>query len=123
MKEVLITLETAKLAKEKGYDWECNYYSDSDNVTYNRLAAPNSRLKEGSYTFPTQSLLQQWFRERHNLHIVVRSGLNDKLQTLCFKGFDIINMDRYELLRTKHKNYNIYEEGLEEALQEALKLI
>ena len=83
MKDELITFETAKLAKEKGFDELCyafygetgiidNFYYDSvcsfDELLINNVILDRSIEHEKAYLAPTQSLLQRWLRVVHNMH-------------------------------------------------------
>ena len=66
MEEQLITFETAKLA----YDIKLNgYNSIFPGFNYNE----NGELKGYSdkYVAPTQSLLQRWLREKHNIDVLI----------------------------------------------------
>lgn len=108
MREQLITFETAKLAKEKGFN-EIIFESDGNcNIT-------------GVYKAPTQSLLQKWLRE------------NPKLILWCIPiGTDYEDFVVWDYKIRNHTNgrehtgklqLKTYEEALEKGLQEALKLI
>ena len=111
MKEQLISFETAKLAKEKGFEVKCSTY---------KIHLPYS--KENPCYIPTQSLLQKWLREEHNLHISVDNNNYEIKNMWCY---DIHKLP-YGLLRLwkrGEKTYSSYEEALEKGLQEALKLI
>lgn len=86
--EQFVTLETARLAKQAGFDWECWAYwlSDYANgeleqkapfenraVPYDYNNEPGARYRKGDMlSAPTQSVLQRWLRELHNLIIVVK---------------------------------------------------
>lgn len=94
MKEKLIEFETAKLAKEKGFDIEyfnfyvkpnCKMFGVDEKYRYYPIA--NSKKDkvytigkeatlnpENVLTAPTQSLLQRWLREVHNKHIVIQKN-------------------------------------------------
>ena len=93
MKEQLVLFETAKLAKEKGFDVTCyaKYetwrdelkkchvdcpenaiaeYEVADNDSYSRygnyiLEEYKNTYSKNYITAPTQSLLQKWLREIH----------------------------------------------------------
>lgn len=94
MTEELVTLETAKLLKEKGM------FTDIE--------------------FPTQSVAQKWMRETKNLHIEI-SYMYENYWTydiLTIPRHDLIGLSDRPIIR-----YNTYEEALESGLQEALKLI
>ena len=86
MKEQLISLETAKLAKEKGFNIEVKTYFDIKKFGdkpcefYGRLNANDynswdDKLKKninaGYISAPTQSLLQKWLRDREENIIIV----------------------------------------------------
>lgn len=135
MKEELISFETAKLAKEKGFNEECYHvYNIFDNgnildSAYDMtgyLLFSEEDLKyanDNGYNCiyaPTQSLLQKWLREVHKIHISVEMGL--------LYSVDVV----YEVIVKREANvevefindeYKTYEEALEVGLQEALNLI
>ena len=99
MEEQLISYETAKLAKEKGFDFI--YIIDNELTNHSLI---------------TQSLLQKWLREVHNIHITVTSISQESWQYHIQKPKDKLG-DNY------NEDYENYEEALEDGLQESLKLI
>jgi hypothetical protein len=102
MKDELVTIETAKLAKEKGFSSE-------------------SYLEPSNYCItPTQSLLQRWLREVHNIHVEIWFD-NTQLDGFPYL-YEIYNQQNQEGDINGHY-FDNYEEALEEGLQEALKLI
>ena len=128
MKEQLIEFKTAKLAKEKGFDWECAMWNDGEQSTQyagHRMDSTisNKTINEKlfykripfSCTIPTQSLLQKWLREIYNLHTMIE----------CDEGYyfchiiDIIE-DKTVLFLGRKDTFEI---SLEQGLYEALKLI
>lgn len=122
MEEQLITYETAKLAKEKGFKWEpMHVYDLSQNPPILNLYGEVT----GDYELyaPTQSSLRKWLREEHNLFVLVQVGLfvEDK-QTFYCNVFEFGNNLYKSKFRSKTSIYT-YEEALEVGLQEALKLI
>jgi len=102
MKEQLISFETAKLAKEKGFDVPCNSYiytpealkllnKNRENITGNKntfkkdhIFTQRNKYHKGrevdrnKYTttisVPTQSLLKRWVREKHFISVEVVMG-------------------------------------------------
>lgn len=118
MKKQLIQLETAKLAKEKGFQELC-FYSYNKNGTLEIPYGENG----STYSAPTQSLLQKWLRDVHNIDIAVGVGDSGALwgytifavdeQKSSYRGYPFVN----EII------YDTYEETLEAGLLEALKLI
>jgi hypothetical protein len=84
MKEQIISFETAKLAKEKGFNWECSYtWSEADKGVESafdltgEMYFSNEEIENALangftvYMAPTQSLLQKWLREEHDIHITI----------------------------------------------------
>lgn len=122
MEETKIIHETAKLAKDKGFNIgndnsEC--YDEDGNVT----RAGHLNYNQICYR-PTQVLVAKWLREEKYLDVEVR---------LCYGGgyyVSVFNTNSEHQLKNNIPSYvgNIenpisYEEALEEGLQEALKLI
>ena len=135
MKDTLISFETAKLAKEKGFNIECgNYYRVWYKEAQLHLGSMYSNdLKEDNppneyfYLAPTLSLAQKWLREVYNIHIVIsvdfyKDGINYLWQV--FK-YDVTKKYNCEGTGVYGDNgeYPIYEQCLEAAIQESLKLI
>lgn len=140
MNEQLISFETAKLAKEKGFDIPCQWAfgkNGEEPINFNEyhyefskdnlIHGDNFNFYKGVYrniSAPTQSLLQKWLFETHKLYVEVRlTHGHDKVH------FYPIIYD-CNVHRPKEKsmydlyNYNyIPEEAFEKGLQEALKLI
>ena len=123
MKEQRIEFETAKLAKEKGFTESGDYplWYNSDGTPAN-IWSDFWNIKKEDYPSSqvilrtTQSLLQKWLREVHNIAVYV--SIHDYYQEYHGKFyFKIYNFS------TVSPYYDNYEEALEIGLQEALKLI
>jgi len=138
MEDQLISFKVAKLAKEKGFDELCRtfYGYDSTEEEYNLIGlnSPsfiNSREslnKFNDIAAPTQSLLQRWFREVHNIHISINKVYEYQKTPAIFIGYCIyLSNDPYIELKINDKLlimlFPSYEKALEIALQEAPKLI
>lgn len=86
MSETIISFETAKLAKEKGFDWEVrsSFYKMTFEDTWRNNTDENSKLKNwniGEYiSRPTQSLLAKWLREVHNIDVSAMSVGNINME-------------------------------------------
>jgi len=121
MKEQLVSFETAKLAKEKGFDWEVfitHYGNNGVFVSQTMGTKVYHKNSDGDVycTAPTQSLLQKWLRDKHLI-------VEIKFDTVTF-GFRIFNPFKAKDNFTKYKYVMWeYEQALEEGLQEALKLV
>jgi hypothetical protein len=127
MKEQLITFETAKLAKEKGFDIPCKKRYLSDQYKVYSLAN-NRGLQIIGIQAPTQSLLQKWLRDKFKMD--VQPICTYKTFRFYHLGIIFINdknqidtiLIKDEGMQT-NKLFNSYEEALEEGLFETLKLI
>ena len=125
MEDTLITFETAKLAKEKGFPQEPNklkipYYNykgefkgDVKDWLRKYLRKEDTSNVE-SVSAPTQSLLAKWLREEHNIHLIAYKNINIDGYDWCYITTDGI---------TNINSYKTYEEAYEIGLQEALKYI
>ena len=125
--ETLITFKTAKLAKDRKFNVECfNYYQDSHRAGVKSINSPitNSLIDELHeedkyciifYAAPSQSVLQKWLREEHNIDVLINVTIDysNYISIIWFKGKKIKPSGRF---------IN-YENALEIGLQEALNLI
>lgn len=112
MTEELVTLETAKLLKEKGFQ-QGKYLINVSTLfhCYKYLSVP------------PQSVVQKWLRETKNLHICIynnASGYGYEISK-ADNGTHIIN----DLSDGPNDSglWDTYEEALEVGIQEALKLV
>lgn len=130
MKEQLISFETAKLAKEKGFDEVTDrffndfYPKGEENINGLRHSDGDN---SGFTSLPTQSLLQKWLREVHQVHVFIGWRPNKKVwdshaYKLTLGGPEYVrymNLSKFAKMPT----YKTYEEALEAGLQEALKIL
>lgn len=126
MEDKLVSYKTAKLAKEKGFNWKVFSYYKSEMSLFNIFPDYEQDIDNWNnitfyincYSAPTQSLLQKWLREKHSIHI--------NIGTIAFnRGINKMPNYGYCISSTKNHNKKItnYEEALEEGLYEALKFI
>lgn len=124
MTEELVTLETAKLLKEKGFNEYCkDIIKEDNNRIMQSVFRTNKNLPKLCYSRPTQSIAQKWLRDIQNIHICVYN-------CACGYGYEISKADNgthitssvYEGPNDGGK-WDVYEDALEAGLQEALKLI
>ena len=142
MEEQLISFETAKLAKEKGFNIGCkNKYVETlehalemgrgGDCTFPHI--PTRVLTNSSYEkwdivhcdAPTQSLLAKWLREVHKINIFISSKTIENKTIFIPHGRTIPDTIKNNLIVDiiQYCTNNTYEEALEIALFEALKLI
>ena len=136
MVEEKVTLETAKLAKKKKFNWTPKYLVDVfDEEDQNEVL-----LKIADYykninlciLRPTQSLLQKWLREVHGLHVQPQKTFhNDTYKIGKILVESRLTHPEYKDMYHHPSSYNgpvkgkfkTYEEAMERGLQEALKLV
>ena len=148
MEEQLVSSETAKLAKEKGFNEPTKgfvepYHHDVlefiDDICiyiysgYYPQKDYHKILDNGWFLAPTQSLLQKWIREKHDIHIELRLNMTDCTLNNYFVVLKKIGLKskteggtltwKSDVLKDYDSFMNSYEDALEIGLQEALKLI
>jgi hypothetical protein len=142
MEEQYITFETAKLAKEKGFNIrQSAYYDEHANLCEVYSCYCNDRdvnecscgawesYDEGEKAIqtPTQALLQKWLREVHKVDVQLlrnKPGY-DEYRVEIYKTNESSN---YQFISVKENGGYVlwrskYEEALEIGLLEGLKLI
>lgn len=129
MQEELIKFQTAKLAKERGFNENCDWIyflphpelakqeGEQENVW---IPIPNSSSLINGIKKPTQTLLSKWLREVHKIDVIVhRSFSMEYSYHYCIiKECDYENEIQQEVTPNRK-----YEEALEFGLLEGLKLI
>lgn len=131
----LISFKTAKLARDKGFDYPTQYYTWSDIKKPENMAHSgdygslhtqnkyeehydNGKVKYYTISLPSQSLLQKWLRQEHKIEIWLskggKSGNKYHAKDITKDGVLIIE---------NCKMFNTYQKALEQGLYEALKLI
>lgn len=120
MTEELVTLKTAKLLKEKGFNEYCKNVISDKGLMMETIFRTSKDLPKAFYSRPMQSIAQKWLRETKNLHIEISYMYGN------YWIYDILTIPNHDLVGLYNRpiiHYNTYEEALEAGLQEALKLI
>lgn len=130
--EQLISYETAKLAKAKGFD-ESGHYLISQwgemSVRQARASRNSSFNISGEvyYSRPTQSLLQKWLRDIHSINVAPwcnASGWAWELEKTNGTHISIMDINgQVEGTEPESGMFSSYEKALEEGLKQALNLI
>ena len=135
--EKLITFETANLAKQKGYNIPNKYYfEDLTDCVFSGENKEESWFEcnfdnPNIYSRPTQSELQEWLRTNQQIFIEVQTDCTTAPK-FCFSIDKFIgnplDLAEREWEWYHHKDFNWmlyrdYNEALEEALKESLKII
>lgn len=129
----IVTLETAKLAMEVGFKENVTHlYLDGENillmiatayttppyrVSTSDIETPPEELLEDGVPAPTQTALSRWLREKNDMYVSV--------DMMAFKRgwiVYIISMPR-KAVCFKAKDFDTYEEALEEGLKQACKIV
>ena len=132
MKEKLISFKTAKLAKEKGFDEGTNngYGKDNEELHWTEYIIFHNR-NNGMISASTQSLLQKWLRDEHDVYIQISEdfygdGINHLVQVLIYDANESKN-DYFSIKSSgqwgDNNEFKTYEDALEKGLQEALNRI
>lgn len=148
MEEQKVSFETAELARESGFNVKCIGCYNLDKMLYPRM--DDSNKHDDRISAPNQSLLQKWLREAYGIHIYPNNSpskkyksdnveypafriqlfnhrieWNDNIPTLIDDKNNCQGMYNYVIGKSFFNNhyFDSYEEALEIAIQEALKLI
>lgn len=118
MKDELITYETSKLASERLDGW--NEYAPDFYYDHDGRFGVGNPYPLGHYTVRTQTYLQRWLREKHDITVnAYRTwAMHSSYNYSVLQGNDVDN----EIIQACEPN-RTYEQALEAGLQEALKLI
>ena len=132
MEDQLISFETAKLAKEKGFGGKglttSNGYFRGNNLCNIPCNNKSDFCGKDEFSAPTQSLLQKWLRDLHgvDIHITRNKPSYREYRVEIYKVDNTPNYIHFQINTEKSngcKWFDDYEEALETALLEALKLI
>lgn len=118
MEEKLIDFNTAKLAKEKGFNVISKHWYDQTE-TLNPIEGIRGAMMYFNVGYaPTQSLLQKWLRKVHNIYVLADY---DYLKD-CFNYHIWWKTTKWND-QWWYINSKTYEEALEEGLLQGLNLI
>ena len=121
MIEQLISFETAKLAKEKGFEFK---------IVWEYILGFKNNHERDKY-LPTQSLLAKWLREKYDIEInitrmppeVIKSSFNKGNKRIKKYNMWVWSLNGNPRIENPSLFFDNYEEALEIGLQEALKCI
>ena len=121
--ESYVSFKTAKLLKEAGFNVPCkSQYSEGMGV-WNVEYTYDFNADDCGYSRPTQALAARWLREVHG--IVVDVTFCPPKQEKNWKFFigEIENMVWEGDYDSSNERYLTYEEAMEDAIRQALRLI
>lgn len=118
--EDFVSLEVAKLLKEKGYHESCNlYYYEESRIGDGELCVDWNNKFKFSFSCPTLYEAQKWLIEK-GLFIEIHYCNGD------YYMYDILTIPNHDLIGLSDRpyiKYKSYEEVLNAGILEALKLI
>ena len=118
--EDYVSFETAKLLKEKGFDWEClGTYSTGDKELSISSECPYSNdLNDDMFiATPTLQMAMKWLREVHNL--VIQIEFIDYLEHGEVWLYSVL--ERRTIKRLTGRDEDFTEHSYEQACEEAIK--
>jgi len=133
IKEDYVSFETAKLLKEKGFDWECEYFYDyyKENDEYIVCSIGGSCNREdypSEYSMPTLQMAMKWLREDKRILISIYCHI-DKGYWFCIQNFiespykfaTSESIHRKEEILGKIQYHDTYEDACEAAIKYCLE--
>ena len=123
IEEQYVSFETAKLAKEKGFDIPTRYGFSERGTLVRVDTSDNWNQDKGFYSRPTQSLLARWLREVHNMCVEVYSTGYGFIWCICDTDSGTDRRFSNETGSNDSGAWDTYEGAMEAGLQEALKLL
>lgn len=132
IEESYVSLDTAKMLKEAGFNVPCRGVYVTDRTGYYEFREyDNKQTKDDlcwntedgfqyEYLAPTQALAARWLREEHNIMIV---PFFDDYMGKWYYVIDGVKKQSGIKCVQSASDYDNYENALEAGLQEAIKLI
>lgn len=129
-KEDYVSLEVAKLLKEKGYNEDCNTFIVEESWSFNKGELTCVDKDRELCSCPTLYDAAKWLRNKHKLHIDVgmcgdyaTDADGNKVDEWDFWTFSIYYTTSLHHVHDCEGTFDTYEEALNEGILEALKLI
>lgn len=122
-KEDCVSLEVAKILKEKGFNWPCEYFYAK---IYDRIISiRGDDLSEATYKYigkenilvPSLWDTHKWLREEHNIIV----GIICNSTSEWYYSISVFNSVACTVMYASEKPYKSYEEALNNGILKALK--
>lgn len=132
MKELKIaSFETVKLAVQKGFDWiesDDKFYDCYGELDFTFQGYKESVTEYSRYPAPSLELIKMWLREVHDICVEAYQDYDPKDGAIQFyTSWRFYKSDTIEKKQAgwydEYNDWKIYEDALEFAISEALKLI
>ncbi len=128
--EDYVSFETAKLLKEKGFDWDCKQVYDlvrpqscADGKMYDNFPDKNPNAHSELVSAPTLQMTMKWLREVHNLVVSVEPEINTDSEVDLFYVFKIFKI-KDTLIQLIYNCYELcdsYEDACKAAIRYTLE--
>ncbi len=132
MEDTLVSTELAELARKKGFDELCSYSLEC-SMLYRTWGLKRNSDDWTQLAIPTQSLLQKWLREKHEIDVIPmcnfyngrkKDGYLYTIDRFVNNIHDGQSYDKEQLdALCNELLFNTYEEALEQGLFKALELL
>lgn len=109
--EDYVSFETAKLLKEKGFDWECfQYWHEIDNeLVHSQSMHPVQNISNPCFFGPAAPTLQtatKWIQETHNIIIIPNYEYECDDTPWCYKIFMLEENGKPQRVAIKGVSYD-----------------
>lgn len=144
IEEDYVSFETAKLLKEKGFDWNTDKQFNLDKIVGDYNITDRSRYPEIYLDAPTLQMAMKWLRETHNVLVIPDYDYECTNKSYCYKIYKLgengkpervpIEGVRYDTLGESHTeivsyrdyersyfDYKTYEETCEAGIKYCLE--
>lgn len=123
-----VSYKTAILAREKGFTWDCKKFFNSVNNRAGHSRFGFVRNDRKATARPSQSVLQKWLREVHQINTLMSFKPNVKKWDFIVSDMKLNGRDWVIFYRKYYKDrmirrFDTYERSLEHALVEGLNKI
>lgn len=125
IEESYVSLETAKLLKEAGFDWPCEKWfelKDGTPVEWGADARCNWNVSKDDYSRPTLSLASKWLREVKYLAVMPEFCFSCNWQYRIYL-LPVENGYAEDITVGSERLYEAYEDALEAGMNEALEFL
>ena len=131
--EDYVSFEVARLLKEKGFDWDCEYmYSVSEKwFVYCKCNNSSKTMGDENYAAPALQMAMKWLRKEHNKIIVPNVCINDPISgKIDYYIVGIWHIPKnnggsfcytFPTLSTPYNGYSSYEEACEAGIKYCLE--
>lgn len=118
IEEDYVSFETAKLLKEKGFDWNTDKQFNLDKIVGDYNITDRSRYPERYLDAPTLQMAMKWLREEKKLSIIIQICFDDDRNGEPGYYFEIWKLTPpYESQDTPVIVFDTYEEACEAAIK------